>query len=126
MQLRSTERRVNLHVEWCFVIDQCHGNSALSDVGVDGALTETSLHKVPKTSTLRCYHADIWQFCQKAQDDRPLISDPDTPRRNSEQQCVAHRCNMSTIYVVLTESRLWSTHLVNALSRSSGYRTPPP
>ncbi len=30
-----------------FMIGQCHGNSALYDVGVDVAFSETSLHDVP-------------------------------------------------------------------------------
>ncbi len=47
MQRRFTERRVNANVEWCFLIGQCRGNSALFDVGVDGAFSETSLHKTP-------------------------------------------------------------------------------
>ena len=47
MQRRFTERRVNANVEWYFVIGQCHGNGALLDVGVDGAFSETCLHKVP-------------------------------------------------------------------------------
>ena len=53
MQRRFTERRVNANVEWCFVIGQCHGNSALFDVGVDGVFSETSLHKVPNKDTSR-------------------------------------------------------------------------
>ncbi len=50
MQRRFAERRFNANVEWCFVIGQCHGNSALFDVGVDAASSETSLHKV----TIKC------------------------------------------------------------------------
>ncbi len=51
MQRRFTERHVNTKVEWCFVIGQCHGNNVLFDVGVDGAFSETSLHKVPSVIT---------------------------------------------------------------------------
>ncbi len=47
MQRRCTERRVNANAEWCFVIGQCHGNSALfwgftlGDVWSFFALTST-------------------------------------------------------------------------------------
>ncbi len=49
MQRRFTERRVSANVEWCFVIGQCHGNSAPFDVGVDATFSET-LQKVPSRS----------------------------------------------------------------------------
>ncbi len=57
MQRRFTERRVSTNIEWCFVIGQCHGNNALSDVGVDAAFGETSLHKVPNVKRWRHFYA---------------------------------------------------------------------
>ncbi len=51
MQRRFTERRVNANVELCFVIGQCHGNSALFDVGVGATCVSNVVHKVPNVSS---------------------------------------------------------------------------
>ncbi len=53
--------RVNANVELCFVIGQCHGNSALFDVGVDGAFSETSFALCQlQSQTLRLLLSSWW------------------------------------------------------------------
>ncbi len=49
MQRRFTECRINANVKLCFVIGQCHGNSALFDIGIGATCTSNVVHKVPSS-----------------------------------------------------------------------------